>query len=79
MRKPVITIDMPGMREIFGNSKCGLYVTSINADKIAHVIEFSLQHRDELERWGKEGRTIILNRYSWSKVAIDFETYLVSK
>jgi len=37
------------------------------------------ENKDKLEEWGKVGRTIIQERYTWEKIAGDFEDYLLSR
>ena len=77
MKKVVIATDIPANREILGNSKCGIYISSTNPKEIANAIEYAYSNKKKLKEWGAGGRRIIEKRYTWKKVAEDFEAYLL--
>lgn len=76
MEKVVITSDIPANREILGNSKCGIYISTVKPKEIANAIVYAYNNRDLLMEWGACGRIIIEERYSWTKVANDLENHL---
>ena len=78
MEKVVIVTDIPAHRSIIGENKCGLYISSINPMDIAKTIEYADTNKGNLEKWGKIGRKIIKEEYTWEKVARDLENYLSS-
>jgi len=78
MEKVVIVTDIPAHRSIIGKNKCGLYISSIRPMDIAKTIEYAYINEGNLEKWGKFGRKIIKEKYTWEKVAIDLENYMLS-
>ena len=77
MKKTVIVTDIPANREIVGDKKCGIYVSSCDPIEIAKAIEFAYNNKEKLKDWGKLGRTIVIQKYSWDKVAENLEEYLL--
>ena len=78
MEKVVILTDISAHRSIVGEARCGLYIPSINPMEIAQGIERAYISQKDLEEWGKIGRKIIQEKYTWEKVAGDLENYLLS-
>jgi glycosyltransferase involved in cell wall biosynthesis len=78
MRKVVIVTDINAHREILGDSKCGIYVSSADAKQIAKAIEYAYDNKENLKDLGSGGRKIIVEKYDWKKVAKDFDSYLMS-
>jgi glycosyltransferase involved in cell wall biosynthesis len=78
MERVVVATDIPANRNIMKESKCAIYVSSVEPTEIAKGIIQAYNNRERLEDWGKEGRTIILKEYEWRKVAKDFEKYLLN-
>jgi glycosyltransferase involved in cell wall biosynthesis len=78
MEKPVIITDIPANRSIVGDNICGIYIRSIRPIEIANAIEYAYNNKVKLAKWGKLGRKIVSNNYSWDKVAEKFEEYLSS-
>jgi len=78
MEKVVILTNIPAHRAVIGESKCGYYISSINPSEIAKAMEAVYLNKVNLESWGKIGREIIGEKYTWRKVAADLETYLLN-
>jgi len=78
MKKVVIVTDIPAHRAIIGKEKCGIYVSSVKPIEIAKSITYAYQNKEKLGEWGKIGRTIIEQEYTWEKVARNLENYLLS-
>lgn len=78
MEKVAIVTDIPAHREIIGKSKSGIYVKSIDPYEIAAAITFAHQNKDRLNDWGRHGRNIVEDRYTWEKVAQNLDEYLLS-
>lgn len=75
MARPVICTDMWTFRAVMGDAPCAVYVQDNDPAKVAEAIMRCVRHRDELAAWGREGRRIALERYSWEKQAarlVDF-------
>ena len=78
MEKVVIATDIPAHRLVIGKERCGLYISSIKPSEIAKSILYAYHNKDRLNEWGKSGRAIVTEKYSWEKVTNDLENYLLS-
>ena len=78
MEKVVILTDIPAHKLVVGDSRCGIYISSGTPEAIANSIVFALQNRRKLTDWGKLGRKIVCDEYTWDKVAEDLRLYLLS-
>jgi colanic acid biosynthesis glycosyl transferase WcaI len=78
MKKVVIATDIPANREIIGENRCGIYISSNDSEEIAKGIAFAYDNREKLSGWGSVGRDMIKDKYTWEKIAVDFENYLLS-
>lgn len=78
MEKVVIATDIPAHRLIMGEADCGVYISSVTPSEIEKSIVYTYHNRDKLQDWGKVGRKIIEEAYTWKKVAGDLERYLLS-
>jgi glycosyltransferase involved in cell wall biosynthesis len=79
MTKVVILTDIEAHRVVVGKSKCGIYISSIDPAEIAKSIDYAFENRNNLLEWGKLGRVIINDGYTWKKVAINLEDYLLNR
>jgi glycosyltransferase involved in cell wall biosynthesis len=77
MEKPIILSDIPAHRVIINSEKCGIYLGSIEPQEIARAIVYAYRNKENLEKWGKKGKEIVNNKYTWEKVANDLEAYLM--
>lgn len=77
MEKVVILTDIPAHRAVIGEAKCGLYISSVKPMEIAKAIEYAYLNKEKLEEWGKIGREIVKENFTWEKVARDLENYLL--
>jgi glycosyltransferase involved in cell wall biosynthesis len=77
MERTVIVTDIPANREIVGDRKCGIYISSCDPAEIAEAMIFACVNRANLAEWGKTGRTIVVQEYNWDKAAENLETYLL--
>jgi glycosyltransferase involved in cell wall biosynthesis len=78
MEKVVILTDISAHREVIREAKCGIYIKSINPEEIAEAIKYAYINRKSLQECGRVGSELVLEKYSWKKVARDLENYLLS-
>lgn len=79
MKKFVIVTDIPANREILRENKCGIYTRSADPRGISDAIAYVYSNRDLLKERGAYGRIIVEQRYSWTKIAQEFETFLLQR
>jgi glycosyltransferase involved in cell wall biosynthesis len=77
MEKAAVLTDIPANREIVGKCECGIYTSSVDPEEIAQAITHAYHNRDSLGKWGKVGRGIVEDRYTWEKVAKELLDYLL--
>jgi glycosyltransferase involved in cell wall biosynthesis len=77
MEKTVVLTDIPANREIVGKCKCGIYISSVDPEEIVQAINYAYHNRESLGKWGKVGRAIIEDKYTWEKVAKELRNYLL--
>ncbi len=77
MKKAVILTDIPANKEIVGECKCGIYISSIDPEEISQAISYAYCNRESLGKWGNAGRAIIEDKYTWEKVAKELYDYLL--
>jgi glycosyltransferase involved in cell wall biosynthesis len=77
MEKVVVLTDIPANREIVGKSRSGIYISSVDPEEIAEAIAYAYENRESLSKWGAVGRKIIKDKYTWEKIANEFENYLL--
>jgi glycosyltransferase involved in cell wall biosynthesis len=78
MEKTVIVSDITAHRSIIGDRKCGIYISNVEPDEISKAIEYAYNNWEQLEEWGRIGRKIIKEEYTWEEVSKDLERYLIS-
>lgn len=62
---PVIGSNFPLWREIIEKNKCGLCVNPLDPHEIANAITWVMEHPDDAELMGKNGRDAVLDKYNW--------------
>ncbi len=67
MEKPVILTDIPAHRDIVGDAACGLYLRDNSPGEIARGIRMLAEQRAQLAQLGKQGREIVLRKFTWEK------------
>lgn len=78
MEKAVILTRIPAHYAIVQDEKCGFYVSSVDPQEIAQVIEFVYLNKESLYDQGRIGRRLIENRFSWEKVVGDLDRLIIS-
>jgi len=76
MEKPVIATDIEAHRLVLGSVKCAFFVRSHNPGDISEGILKAYQNRERLREWGRYGRKIIEEGYTWEKQAMRLAAYL---
>ena len=76
MGKTVIASDIPANRELIGEEKCGIYVSSVTPQAIAEAIAYAYMNKEKLDKWGATGRLIVAEEYDWRRIAYSLENFL---
>jgi glycosyltransferase involved in cell wall biosynthesis len=76
MQKVTIVSDIPCHRELIANSACGIYLNEVSPIGIAEAITYAFNNKEKLEKWGEEGHKIVINNYTWRKIAESIDQYL---
>ena len=63
---PIIASDFPLWRQIIEKNECGILVNPLNPQDIANAINFFVDHPNESERMGKNGRKAVESIYNWT-------------
>ena len=63
-KKPIITTDVPGCREVVSNGDNGVLVLPKNVDSIVDAIEYLYNNPKVRERMGSRGRKIVESNFS---------------
>jgi glycosyltransferase EpsD len=74
---PVIANDNRGHRELIENNKNGWLINN-NPEDFSNKIKILASNNDMINKFGLEGRTIILNRFSINKV-LEEKRYIYRK
>ncbi len=77
--KPLITtlVEGSGMNEVNINNETGLVVGPRDPSGLARVMNFMLEHNNEAERMGENGRQRLLEKFVISRVAEEVEKVYV--
>ncbi len=65
---PIVATDLPGISDIVRDGENGILVPKRDSKKLAESMEYLLLHEDVANRFGREGRKIVLENYSHSKI-----------
>lgn len=63
--KPVVASDVPLIANIIRETKCGILVDPLDARAHASAILYLLEHPDEAQEMGRNGRRAVLEKYNW--------------
>jgi glycosyltransferase involved in cell wall biosynthesis len=64
---PIIASNFPLWGNFFKEHGCGITVNPLNAKEIARAIEHLLDHPEERQKMGENGRRAVLEKYNWKK------------
>jgi glycosyltransferase involved in cell wall biosynthesis len=78
MEKPIILTNIPAHKSIVNNTDCAIFIPSAKPKIIADAIQFAYENKNKLGEWGKTGRSIVTEKYTWEKIAKNLEDYLLS-
>ncbi|MDD2646910.1 MAG: glycosyltransferase family 4 protein [Patescibacteria group bacterium] len=67
--KPVVVSNLPGPRSLVRNNYNGLQVIPGSADDLAEKLDFLINNPSLAQEWGRNGRLMIEEKYSWQKIA----------
>jgi glycosyltransferase involved in cell wall biosynthesis len=76
MAKPVVLTDIEAHRQVIGTAKCGIFMPDNDPLSIKYAIMSAYKCREDLSRYGRFGRTIVRDKYSWSSQVQALMNYL---
>lgn len=74
----VIASDLAGVRSVVKKGQTGLLVKPGKVDKLAEMISELLKHPRKAKDYGKAGRQLVLENYTWEKAGYKLEHVLKS-
>jgi len=66
---PIIASDFPLWKRIVDEFECGLCVDPMNSLEIRKAIQWIVEHPDEAEKMGRNGRRCVEERFNWDMEA----------
>ena len=66
-QKPVICSPVSNIKKIIDDNHCGITVDVIDSQKFADAISFLLENEPKAKEFGKNGRKVILEKYTWKR------------
>ncbi len=70
MEKVVLLTAISAHQLVIGNELCGIYISLATPVELAKSIMYAFNNRGKLEEWGKCGRELVEQEYTWEKIAI---------
>lgn len=64
---PVVASDLYLLRKVVEINNCGICVNPQDPKEIAKAIEYLIEHPEEAEKMGENGRKAVLNKYNWEE------------
>jgi glycosyltransferase involved in cell wall biosynthesis len=68
---PIIASNFPLWRQIIEGECAGLVVDPLDEDAMVAAMQWMLDHPDEAEQMGRNGRQAVLDRYNWEKESLN--------
>lgn len=66
---PVITSDLPLLKEVIEAHKCGFCVSAYDADSLAHTMITCIENPGLMSQMGRNGKEAVINKYNWEREA----------
>lgn len=76
MEKTVILTDIPAHKMVIDEKSCGIFINSVSPHNIAEKILEVFKNKEKLLIWGKTGKKIIEEEYTWDKVAKQLDNFI---
>ncbi|MFN8349737.1 MAG: glycosyltransferase [Spirosomataceae bacterium] len=64
---PVITSDLPLLRDVVEPTQCGFCVSPYEAEALGERMVWMIEHPEELRQMGNNGRKAVREKYGWEK------------
>ncbi|MDF7817866.1 glycosyltransferase [Runella sp. MFBS21] len=64
---PVITSDLPLLKEVIEAHQCGFCVSAYDADSLAHAMITCIENPVLMTQIGQNGRDAVIHKYNWEK------------
>jgi glycosyltransferase involved in cell wall biosynthesis len=66
--KPVIVSDLPGMKKVVEEARCGLLVNPMDIESVSRALIYAVEHPEELSAMGRRGKEAVNTRYNWESM-----------
>jgi phosphatidylinositol alpha-mannosyltransferase len=76
--RPVVASRISGFQLLMEHGKQGLLISPAESvERFADALMYMIEHPEERDRMGREGRKTAVTEYAWTKVAEQLEDYYV--
>jgi glycosyltransferase involved in cell wall biosynthesis len=62
---PVVATNLPEIKQVIDNCKCGLFIDSTKPRDIAKKLDYLIEHPEESRQMGKRGRKYVEEHFNW--------------
>jgi len=66
--KPVIVSDLPAMKKVIEEARCGLFVNPMDIEDVSRAIGYAVEHPEELSAMSRRAKEAINTKYNWEKM-----------
>jgi glycosyltransferase involved in cell wall biosynthesis len=76
--RPVILTTIPAHTNVLADSDCAFWVNDVTPKSFAKAIKQAIDAKTKFYKMGKEGRELVLSKYTWKAQANTIEKFLTS-
>lgn len=62
---PFVASNFPLWQRIVDENHCGICVDQTSSEEVAKAVEYLLQHPEEAQQMGRNGREAVMEKYNW--------------
>ena len=76
MEKVTLCTDLQVFRDITRNAPCAHIIPDNSPREIVNGLDFLCTNRQQFRAWGKSGRLIVMENYTWESISRDIDAFL---